>query len=339
MHSLAIKKKTASRYAALILLLFCICIQGCATRQSLPQMNVNYYPQCYKPFKDLEATENYVAKQTAAGAVIGGLLGGGLGALSGNWKAAVAAGAGGVILGGISGYAKAKMQQIKDDKARFASYQADMNQDMMNATRVEQYSLAAMQCYAREFDSLLVQYKYGRITKLDAENRYKEIREGMAQISTILSRSKVDLLKRDEEYRAAFAAEAKAKNMTAPVTATLDTKRASRPVRSRANRNVSGKRSRRTPLQSVPEASSGELTALTNEIQSQKAEADSRTGRIAQASAMTAQTPPQNLDAVSHYYENEGMESVMRIEQAQDMRERTLTAMSNAAANAGIDVI
>lgn len=339
MHPLEIERKTASRYAALILFLFCICIQGCAARQNLPQMNVNYYPQCYKPFVDLKATENAVAKRTAAGAVLGGLLGGGLGALSGNWKAAVASGIGGAIAGGIAGYSTAKMQQIKDDKVRFASYQVDMNQDMMNATRVEQYSLAAMQCYTREFDSLLVQYKYGRITKLDAENRYKEIREGMAQISTILSRSKADLLKRDEEYRAAFAAEAKAKNRTVPVTATLDAKRASRPAKSYANRNVSGKRPRHTSSKSVPEASSGELASLANEIQTQKAEADSRTGRIAQANAMTVQAPPQNLDAVSHYYENEGMESVLRIEQAQNMRERTLTAMSNAAANAGIDVI
>jgi len=317
----------------LCLLAMCLVLQACGAKQNIPTMNVNYYPQCYRPFEDLKATQNEVAAKTAASAAIGGLLGAGLGALSGDWKKALIGGIAGATLAGVGGYYNAKKNQIKDDRARFASYQADMNQDMMNATRVEKYALAAMQCYAREFDSLLVQYKYGQITKLDAENRYREIREGMAQIAVILTNSRNDLLQKDAEYRKAIEEEARARNEPVPATATLDSRRSKAAQQKTAAVRKTSKKRKVKPQKDEMSA----LAALTDEIEVKKNEADARPQQVLAANAGTDQ--PANLVAVSHYYESQGMESVLRIEEAQNMRERTLTAMSNAAANAGIDMI
>lgn len=327
---------------------------GCMKIPGLDQMKPEYYPQCYQPFVDLEKAQNDLIKRTAISAGVGAISGAAIGFLTtGDLKGALIGGGVGLFAGTALGYGTGKMQQIKDDKERMRSYQADMNADMLHASRVEQYTLASLQCYTREFDSLLAQYRAGLLSKEEVEVRYKEIREGMTIISNVLTNSKDELIKRDGEYRSAFEAEAKAKNKTAPEVISLDDhrqqleKQAQLEQKKQAQQKKlaqrkSQKARKRKSVPAQPEPS--ELNKVSNELAIRKEQAEQRTSTIeklekASAEQKNAKDAPSNVEDVSKYYEKQYLDSVVRLEEAKNMNERTLAAMSEAAKNAGIDMV
>ena len=328
---------------------------GCMKIPGLDQMKPTYYPQCYQPFADLEKSRNELIKRTAIGAGLGAVSGATIGFMAtGDPKGALIGGGAGLLAGTVLGYGVGKMRQIEDDKERMRSYQADMNAEMLHASRVEQYTLASLQCYTREFDSLLAQYRAGVLTREEVESRYREIREGMTVISSILASSKDELVKRDREYRGAFEEEAKARNRTAPQVISLDDHRQEVEKRARleqtrqarqkklAQKSRAARKRKSVPSAQVEERS--ELAKVNDELAIRKAQAEQRTSSMEkreklETASAEKKNMPFNVEDVSRYYEKQYLDSVIRLEEAKSMNDRTLAAMSDAARNAGIDMV
>lgn len=324
-------KHNLNRFFLISIVIFSISITSCLPHlEILDSMKPNYYPQCYQPFADLENAQDDLIKRTIIGAGVGAVSGAAIGFLSGDTKGAIIGGSAGLLAGTAIGYGLGKRSQIKNDKERMRSYQADMNADMRNASRVEQYAMASLQCYTREFNDLLVQYKAGKMSKAEVQARYSEIREGMNYISEILVNSKNELLKRDDEYRAAFEAEAKAKNKAVPKVASLEKKR-ERAAKKRLTTARKGNGSK-------------ELHRVTEEVNQRKIQAERKAQKVeqqeaAQVAAAEKNEKGSNVNALSKYYEKQYLDSVVSLEEAENVNQRTLTAISEAAQHAGIDMV
>ena len=323
---------TLNRFLLIPLVILSLLMPACMPKiPGLNQMKPEYYPQCYQPFADLEKAQDELIKRTVIGAGVGALGGAALGFLkTGDAKGALIGSGAGLIAGTALGYGFGKMKQIQDDRERMRSYQADMNADMRNASRVEQYAMASLQCYTREFNSLLSQYKAGQITKAEMQARYTEIRRGMKYISEILVNSKNELLKRDGEYREAFEAEAKAKNKTAPKVISLEKKRE--------------RTAKRQPSNKPKRNGGNELSQMTAEVNRRKIQAERKVQKVEQLeAAQDAVTEKKrgtsNINNISTYYEKQYLDSVVSLEEAESLNQRTLTAMSVAAQHAGIDMV
>ena len=312
-------------------LILSLCLPACMPKiPGISQMKPEYYPKCYQPFADLEAAQNELIKRTLIGASIGAVSGAVIGGIKKGAKGAVAGAAIGLAAGGVLGYGFGKMKQIQDDRERMRSYQADMNADMRNASRVEQYAMASMQCYTREFNALLLQYKNGSISKAEVEARYKEIRQGLTYISEILSDSKNELVKRDSEYREAFEAEAKEKKRKPRKVTSLKNKR-ERAAKKRPSAEISG-------------SGRKELRQLSAVQGSRKKQAEGRALKIEQQEKIQADAAAKgkgtsNINNVSKYYEGQYLDSIVSMEEAESVNQRTLAAMSAAAQHAGIDMV
>lgn len=339
------------RLLIVVPVVFSLLTTACIKIPGLDQMKPAYYPQCYQPFADLEKARNDLIKRTAIGAGLGAVSGATIGFLAtGDPKGALIGGGAGLLAGTVLGYGVGKMQQIEDDRERMRSYQADMNVEMLHASRVEQYTLASLQCYTREFDSLLAQYRSGLLTREEVESRYREIREGMTVISSILVSSKDELVKRDREYRSAFAEEAKAKNRIAPQVISLDDHRQrvekqaqlaqKRQAQQKklAQKSRSARKRKSVPAQ-VEERS--KLTKVNDELAIRKAQAEQRTSNMEklETASVEQKNMPFNVEDVSRYYEKQYLDSVIRLEEVKSMNERALATMSDAARNAGIDMV
>lgn len=323
---------TLNRFLLIPLVILSLLMPACMPKiPGLNQMKPEYYPQCYQPFADLEKAQDELIKRTVIGAGVGALGGAALGFLkTGNAKGALIGSGVGLIAGTALGYGFGKMKQIQDDRERMRSYQADMNADMRNASRVEQYAMASLQCYTREFNSLLSQYKAGQITKAEMQTRYTEIRRGMKYISEILANSKNELLKRDGEYREAFEAEAKAKNKTAPKVISLEKKRVHAAKRQHSNKSKS--------------SGGNELSQITAEVNRRKIQAERKVQKVeqleaAQVAVVEKKRGTSSINNISRYYEKQYLDSVVSLEEAESLNQRTLTAMSVAAQHAGIDMV
>lgn len=323
---------TLNRFLLIPLVILSLLMPACMPKiPGLNQMKPEYYPQCYQPFADLEKAQDELIKRTVIGAGVGALGGAALGFLkTGNAKGALIGSGVGLIAGTALGYGFGKMKQIQDDRERMRSYQADMNADMRNASRVEQYAMASLQCYTREFNSLLSQYKAGQITKAEMQTRYTEIRRGMKYISEILANSKNELLKRDGEYREAFEAEAKAKNKTAPKVISLEKKRVHAAKRQPSNKSKS--------------SGGNELSQITAEVNRRKIQAERKVQKVeqleaAQVAVVEKKRGTSSINNISRYYEKQYLDSVVSLEEAESLNQRTLTAMSVAAQHAGIDMV
>lgn len=323
---------TLNRFLLIPLVILSLLMPACMPKiPGLNQMKPEYYPQCYQPFADLEKAQDELIKRTVIGAGVGALGGAALGFLkTGDAKGALIGSGAGLIAGTALGYGFGKMKQIQDDRERMRSYQADMNADMRNASRVEQYAMASLQCYTREFNSLLSQYKAGQITKAEMQARYTEIRRGMKYISEILVNSKNELLKRDGEYREAFEAEAKAKNKTAPKVISLEKKRE--------------RTAKRQPSNKPKRNGGNELSQMTAEVNRRKIQAERKVQKVeqleaAQVAVTEKKLGTSNINNISTYYEKQYLDSVVSLEEAESLNQRTLTAMSVAAQHAGIDMV
>jgi len=104
-------------------------LSGCSA------LSVNYDNKndiCYTSRNELRQSEHYYSKSIVEGAVVGGLLGAGAGALGafiggGNVSTAALIGGGvGVVAGGVGGYYLAKQKDIADEQALVASVKSDI---------------------------------------------------------------------------------------------------------------------------------------------------------------------------------------------------------------------
>ena len=137
------------------------------------------------------------------------------GALAG---AAIGAGAG----AGAS-YLVAKYNNERDDRVRLASYARDLNADVNSLNRVTAAGQVAYNCYSAKFRAALEDYKAKRITRAELDQRYAEIKSGLAEASAILGSTLSEADKREAEYRQVLTIEAKKASRPIPPVQTVAT--------------------------------------------------------------------------------------------------------------------
>ena len=166
---------------------------GCQTTGSSTSVQstaVNYYPQCYAPVADLRKSNDDFNKTIVAGAALGALTGALIGGAStGSARGALIGGLTGAAAGGVLGYAYAKQQEVKDDNARFVSYQRDLNSSVSSLDRTTTYARAANTCYDREFHALIANVKRKTLSKDEAKNRFAEIQSGLGEVEQLMGRT------------------------------------------------------------------------------------------------------------------------------------------------------
>ncbi|MDR3175870.1 MAG: hypothetical protein LBU06_04985 [Desulfovibrio sp.] len=181
---------------------------GCASKYGTQTTDVVRFPQCYSPIQQLRDDESRVHTSTAAGAVGGALLGAVVGALTtGKVSGAVVGAAAGGALGASAGYASSKSQEEREQNARMAAYLKDLDGDISGLNAVTASARFSIQCYDREFRNLIVNYKSGKLNKLELQDAYSEIKSGIGESERILGETLQKAYDRDSQYQAAINSE------------------------------------------------------------------------------------------------------------------------------------
>lgn len=191
-----------------LLLAGSLLLAGCKSNYGEPKTRVNHYPQCYQPVQQLREDENLTARSTAVGAAGGALLGaliGGLatGKVEGALAGAVAGGATGAVAGNIYG----KSEQKNRDAAYLHAYARQLGADAASMNRAAAAAKVAGKCYDDQFRLAANLYRSGRISRLEFQDRYAEIRSGLEETAYILNDTVAVMAKRDAEYQRALAAD------------------------------------------------------------------------------------------------------------------------------------
>lgn len=113
-------------------------------------------------------------------------------------------------------YLVAKYNNERDDRVRLASYARDLNADVNSLNRVTAAGQVAYNCYSAKFRAALEDYKAKRITRAELDQRYAEIKSGLAEASAILGSTLSEADKREAEYRQVLTVEAKKASRRSP---------------------------------------------------------------------------------------------------------------------------
>ncbi|MBQ9451718.1 MAG: hypothetical protein IJU65_00265 [Desulfovibrio sp.] len=197
---------------SLAILTIALLASGCAGKYGTQTTAVNYYPACYRPIQDLRTHEHDVAKGTAGGAALGALGGAALGFLlsGGKWQGAVTGAAVGGVAGGVTGNIYASKQKEADENKRMASYLQDIDGDISNLDVVGAAARASLQCYDRQFASLIADIKAKRVTRDVAQRMYAEIASGREEAISLMGNAVTNGRNLDQQYEAAFVSEERA---------------------------------------------------------------------------------------------------------------------------------
>ncbi|SDH16446.1 Glycine zipper [Pseudomonas flavescens] len=173
-----------------------VLLVGCAgmsspSSQVASTTQVEFFPQCYEPVKQLRSSDEAMGRSVAIGAVTGGLMGALGGALVDDEKrgrnAAIGA-AGGALAGGAVAYYSQRQQQITDDNARLASYATDIDTNNQAIDRNIRYASAAQSCYQQAFTQLRADRKANKISDADGRKRLAEIVSGLSETNALLAK-------------------------------------------------------------------------------------------------------------------------------------------------------
>lgn len=155
---------------------------GCASKYGAQTTDVHYYPDCYQPIADLRSAEKSFNTTMVMGTTMGALLGAVIGASqTGKAEGALAGAAIGAGAGAGASYLVAKYNNERDDRVRLASYARDLNADVNSLNRVTAAGQVAYNCYSAKFRAALEDYKAKRITRAELDQRYAEIKSGLAR--------------------------------------------------------------------------------------------------------------------------------------------------------------
>ncbi len=304
-------------------IVFCVQLCSCAAVQQMPRIHAVYYPQCAEPFRELEQAQKDLIRRTVVAAVLGASGGALIGALTTkNAKGALVGGLLGGLVGGAAGYVTGKQNQIRDVRERLKSYRLDMRTDISNMSRVEMYAMMSLQCYIREFRSLLGDFKARRITRDEFSKRYAEIRNALQQIGGLLDEAHAQSVRRDREYREALASE-----------------RALAGKRPKGNRSLAAAEKRNASRTgAVARADSLDkmerlATARQQEAARKVAKHDAALNRAVNG------TLSADLDALSNDFDAEYTTGTVHLDSTGDMYAKTMNIMNDAATRAGIDMV
>ena len=196
---------TTRKGALYCIVMTCLCsllATGCASKYGAQTTDVHYYPDCYQPIADLRSAEKSFNTTMVMGTTMGALLGAVIGASqTGKAEGALAGAAIGAGAGAGASYLVAKYNNERDDRVRLASYARDLNADVNSLNRVTAAGQVAYNCYSAKFRAALEDYKAKRITRAELDQRYAEIKSGLAEASAILGSTLSEADKREAEYR------------------------------------------------------------------------------------------------------------------------------------------
>lgn len=186
-----------------MVLLMTMMLSACATLA--PQTaKVNYFPTCYNPIaKVREEHKNFtktVVVSTAVGTVAGALIG----YLVGGNRGAIAGAAAGAIAGGGGAYYVKKKEQMQNDEQRRASIASDIDIDTSALDSITLAAIQARKCYREQFTLAISDYKSGRLTKEEVQNRVDEIVGALNEIETIMNTTNQEADKKYKEYQKAI---------------------------------------------------------------------------------------------------------------------------------------
>ena len=216
---------TTRKGALCCIVMTCLCsllATGCASKYGAQMTDVHYYPDCYQPIADLRSAEKSFNTTMVMGTTMGALLGAVIGASqTGKAEGALAGAAIGAGAGAGASYLVAKYNNEKNDRVRLASYARDLNADVNSLNRVTAAGQVAYNCYSAKFRAALEDYKAKRITRAELDQRYAEIKSGLAEASAILGSTLSEADKREAEYRQVLAIEAKKASRPIPPVQTV----------------------------------------------------------------------------------------------------------------------
>jgi len=137
---------------------------------------------CYTSRSELRQSEHYYSKSIVEGAVVGGLLGAGAGALGafiggGNVSTAALIGGGvGVVAGGVGGYYLAKQKDIADEQTLVASVKNDILVENGEIDRTAVAFARLRDCRFSNAERTKSDYKAGRLPRDKAISQLNELK-------------------------------------------------------------------------------------------------------------------------------------------------------------------
>jgi membrane protease subunit (stomatin/prohibitin family) len=170
---------------ALMLLISAI-LAGCSSKYGPQTTVVNHYPDCYQPVADMRASEFMVEEVTVVGAALGAVLGGVAGYLAGGGRGAAMGAIAGAAAGSVVANQFAQSAQEKNDLKRLAQYSQQLQQTAAGMDATAAAAHVASQCYQRQFEAAMDDFKNGRIDKEQFRSRYTEVASGLEETSRIL---------------------------------------------------------------------------------------------------------------------------------------------------------
>jgi hypothetical protein len=167
--------------------------------------NAEHYKNCYDPIQKLRDEEqeyqNTLIKGAVGGIVLGALTGL---AVGGDGKDAAVGALVGLGLGLGTAFVLAEYEQMNDDRERSLYLSKSMITDAVVVDRVSSSAAIASDCYHKQFDMLLAEYKSGHIPKDNFQERAVEIITGLNEIAAITKKTNTDASKQMAQYQEAL---------------------------------------------------------------------------------------------------------------------------------------
>ena len=186
-----------------------IAMTACGSKYGTQTVNVQYYPDCYKPIAEMRKDEAQLKSNTAAGALVGGALGGVIGYEMGGKEGAVAGVISGAIIGGVAAHLLTDNVQQKNQAERFAAYSQALDQDIEGLKNAVAAASLVSKCYENSYKSLSKSYQARQISKAEMTDRLKELRDGTNDANTVLAKFSDDIAKNQLVYNDIPEAETK----------------------------------------------------------------------------------------------------------------------------------
>lgn len=168
--------RRTGRSAFTLLMCIALVLPGCS---GLNQVNVQDDPSdpCRPERAALRSTGDYFAQDIIAGAAIGAVSGGLLGAIAGGdaRSAAIGALAGGA-LGAIGGYWKARSQQYSDQATLYRTVYGDIERDNRSIDQTQVAFNRLVACRSSEASRIRADYRAGRISRDQAASAMATVR-------------------------------------------------------------------------------------------------------------------------------------------------------------------
>lgn len=315
--------QTKSLYSSFIIGLLIVSLAlplgACGHRYNLPKVDTAYYPQCVAPFNELIEAQYRLVNRTAASAAVGAAMGALIvGLTSRSGKGALIGGIIGLLAAGTVSYVSGKQSQIRDVRQRLRSYQSDMYADIYNMNLVELYALECLDCYIREFKTLMKDFKAHRISEDEVKKRYAEIKQGMTAIGSILDDAYAQSAQRDAEFKAALNSERQLAKKTA--------------------REYQLPASIQKQLDSLEEKieRTSNIDPVVNIVKNQTVKAEQNKKRQELKDRGLSKQAEVSLDELSNDFDSNYKARAANLELAGALYEQTLSIMDNSALDAGL---